>query len=94
MKPQKLHLEKFIDGKEPHITEEVQKAMAYGTENDQLRKPGKEVLVAVISDLNRKSTLDTCHAVPAAYYMSGFSLRMLSDSIDQIVGITVITAQN
>jgi hypothetical protein len=48
-----------------------------------LRKPAKEVLVAVISDIDRVSTDDSQYAVPIAYYMSGFSLKM--DAVRAII---------
>ena len=41
------------------------------------RKAAKEIIVAMISDLERQSNLkDLPHAVPISYYMSGFSLKM------------------
>lgn len=42
-----------------------------------MRRPAKEVIVAIISDLDR-SNKDTerHHAIHVAYYMSGFSLKM------------------
>lgn len=41
-----------------------------------LRRPAKEVLVAVVSDLDRNPHSEFQHAVPIAYYMTGFSLKM------------------
>ncbi len=42
-----------------------------------LRRPAKEILVAVVSDLERmKNNPEVHHAVPIAYYLGGFSLKM------------------
>lgn len=45
---------------------------------DLLRKPEKEVLVTVISDLGRQArSIDSvAHAVPIHYGLSGFSLNV------------------
>ncbi|CAG2219837.1 unnamed protein product [Mytilus edulis] len=53
---------------------------ATNTAYNILRKPAKEVLVTVISDLDRQSRGDdsVVHAVPIHYGLSGFSLSMSS----------------
>ncbi|CAG2209236.1 unnamed protein product [Mytilus edulis] len=45
-----------------------------------LRKPAKEVLLTVLSDLERNATIDNtfAHALPIQYGLSGFSLTMIS----------------
>lgn len=42
-----------------------------------MKRPAKEVILAIISDLDRghKDT-ERHHAIPVAYYISGFSLKM------------------
>uniref|UniRef100_A0A8W8JXU9 Uncharacterized protein n=1 Tax=Magallana gigas TaxID=29159 RepID=A0A8W8JXU9_MAGGI len=47
-----------------------------------MRRPAKEVILAIISDLNRghKDT-ERHHAIPVAYYISGFSLKMHAATI-------------
>jgi hypothetical protein len=39
-----------------------------------LRTPGKEVLVTVLSDLDRKQERERVHAIPVAYGIAGYSL--------------------
>ena len=41
-----------------------------------LRIPAKEVLVAVLSDLDRTKTTEQVHAIPIAYGLSGYSLKV------------------
>ena len=67
------------------IIEVCHKALAKHEESYNLRRrPAKEVLVAVLSDLERTRRNESIqHAVPVAYYMSGFSLK--SSSVRRIL---------
>ncbi len=45
-----------------------------------VRRPAKEIVLAMISDLDRSTSPDTQlpHALPISYYMGGYSLKMAS----------------
>ena len=55
---------------------------------EHCRRPAKELLLTVMSDLDRKQSPDVPHAIPVMYNMGGFSLKMgsvrgmLNDAID------------
>ena len=43
---------------------------------DVLRTPGKEVLVTLLSDMDRMKQSEHAHAIPIAYGLSGYSLKV------------------
>ena len=62
-----------------HVIDMAEKASdKHKSSYDLMRRPAKEVLVVVISDLDRLRCDDSQHAAPIAYYLSGFSLKMVS----------------
>ncbi|CAG2230153.1 unnamed protein product [Mytilus edulis] len=76
-----VDLEHLSDMSFEDVPSFIQKSMeATNTAYNILRKPAKEVLVTVISDLDRQSRGDdsVVHAVPIHYGLSGFSLSMSS----------------
>ena len=56
-----------------------------------LRRPAKEVIVAIMSDLNRNNIAsENHHAVPVAYYLAGFSRKM--EAVRGIIGDLITSA--